>query len=38
MAMLAAVLLLDPAGLSVRVATATRSGRDRITRRIDRPG
>jgi hypothetical protein len=38
MALLAAVSLLDPAGLSWRVATATRSGRDRIVRRIDRPG
>jgi hypothetical protein len=38
MALLAAVSLLDPAGLSWRVATATRSVRDRIVRRIDRPG
>ena len=38
MALLAAVSLADPAGLSWRVATATRSVRDRIVRRIDRPG
>jgi hypothetical protein len=38
MALLAAVSLLDPAGLSWRVATATRSVKDRIVRRIDRPG
>ena len=38
MALMAAVSLLDPAGWSMRVATATRSGRDRIVRRIDRPG
>jgi hypothetical protein len=38
MALLAAVSLFDPAGLSWRVATATRSVRDRIVRRIDRPG
>jgi hypothetical protein len=38
MALLAAVSLLDPAGLSTRVATASRSGLDRIVRRIDRPG
>jgi hypothetical protein len=38
MALLAAVSLLGPAGLSWRVATATRSVKDRIVRRIDRPG
>jgi len=38
MALLAAVSLADPAGLRWRVATATRSCRDRIVRRIDRPG
>jgi hypothetical protein len=38
MALLAAVALLDPAGWSTRVATASRSGLDRIVRRIDRPG
>jgi hypothetical protein len=38
MALLAAVLLLDPAGLSTRVATASWGGLDRIVRRIDRPG
>jgi hypothetical protein len=38
MALLAVVSLLDPAGLSWRVAPATRSVKDRIVRRIDRPG
>jgi hypothetical protein len=38
MALLAAVSLIDPAGLFMRVATASRSGLDRIVRRIDRPG
>jgi hypothetical protein len=36
--LMAAVSLLDPAGWSTRVATAARSGLDRIVRRIDRPG
>jgi len=38
MALAAAVVLLDPAGLGGRVATAAVLGRDRIVRRIDRPG
>ena len=38
MALMAVVSLLDPAGWSTRVATASRSGLDRIVRRIDRPG
>jgi hypothetical protein len=38
MAVMAAVSLLDPAGWSMRVATAARTGLDRIVRRIDRPG
>ena len=38
MALMAAVSLLDPAGWSMRVATAARTGLDRIVRRIDRPG
>jgi hypothetical protein len=38
MAVMAAVLLLDPAGWSTRVATASRIGLERIVRRIDRPG
>ncbi len=37
-ALLGAVSLLDPAGLSTRVATAALHGRDRGHRRIDRPG
>jgi hypothetical protein len=38
MALAAAVLLSDPAGLGQRVAAAAAIGRDRIARRIDRPG
>jgi hypothetical protein len=38
MALAAAVQLLDPAGLSQRVAAAVARGRDRSARRIDRPG
>jgi len=38
LALAAAVTLLDPAGLSQRVAAAAAHGRDRIARRIDRPG
>ena len=38
MALMAAVSLLDPAGLGTRVAAATWSGLERIVRRIDRPG
>ena len=38
MALMVAVSLLDPAGWSTRVAAASRSGLDRIVRRIDRPG
>ena len=38
MALMATVSLLDPAGWSMRVAAASRSGLDRIVRRIDRPG
>jgi hypothetical protein len=37
-ALLGAVSLLDPAGLSTRVATAALQGRDQGHRRIDRPG
>jgi hypothetical protein len=36
--MLAAVSLLDPAGLGTRVAAAGRSGLQRIARRLERPG
>jgi hypothetical protein len=38
LAMLAAVSLLDPAGLGTRVAAAGRNGRQRIARRLERPG
>jgi hypothetical protein len=38
MALMAAVSLLDPAGLGTRVAAATWGGLERIVRRIDRPG
>jgi hypothetical protein len=38
LALLAAVSLLDPAGLGTRVATAGRNGRQRIARRLERPG
>jgi hypothetical protein len=38
LALAAAVTLLDPAGLGQRVAAAAARGRDRIARRIDRPG
>jgi hypothetical protein len=38
LATLAAVSLLDPAGLGTRVAAAGRAGRRRIARRLERPG
>jgi hypothetical protein len=38
LALAAAVVLLDPAGLSMRVAAAVARGPDRTDRRIDRPG
>jgi hypothetical protein len=38
MALAAAVTLLDPAGLGMRVAAAASRGRDGTARRIDRPG
>jgi hypothetical protein len=38
LALLAAVPLLDPAGLGTRVAAAGRGGLQRIARRLERPG
>jgi hypothetical protein len=38
LAMLAAVSLLDPAGLGTRVAAVGRIGLRRIARRLERPG
>jgi hypothetical protein len=38
LAMLAAVSLLDPAGLGTRVAAAGRRRLQRLARRLERPG
>jgi hypothetical protein len=38
LATLAAVSLLDPAGLGTRVAAAGRAGLRRLARRLERPG